>query len=306
MALLTFFLGYLVSTATAGGGDNVSPPALPTVQDDNEPDTLPRQANHVSTSGATLPPNFINGSPNVITRSEALRSAFDILRRSQRPLRIVHVGDSHVAGKDFPMAVRATLVAALGEADTDSTHGVVFNFIGKNGAIAHHFATTEHMEQIAAYSPDLVIVSFGTNECHGMGYTEEQHHQQLNEFLDLLHTTLPEAAVLLTTPPGDYITTHTTSYVKRGRKRRRRVTRSVLRVNPMTERGANLIANVAAERGLALWNLNAIAGGGAAASQWHSAGLMRPDRVHFTPAGYTLHGQLLADALLAAYNDYLK
>lgn len=310
VALLTFFLGYLVSTATAGG-DYTSSSAQKAVQDgranDIEPDTLPAQVTRVTTSGAELPRNFTNGAPNVITHPEALRSTFDILRRGERPLRVLHVGDSHVAGKDFPIAVRSTLEAAFGAADTASTNGITFNFIGKNGAIAHQFASAERMAQIAEARPDLVIVSFGTNECHGMGYTEEVHRTQLTDFLDKLCATVPDAAILLTTPPGDYITSRTTSYVSRGRKRRRRrVTRSVQRVNPMTERGANLIAAVATERGLALWNLNAIAGSGAAASRWHSAGLMRPDRVHFTPQGYTLQGRLLADALLAAYNEYLK
>lgn len=305
VALLTFFLGYLVSTATAGG-DYTSPPQA-AVQDDVEPDTLPAKVNRVQTSGAALPQNFINGAPNVITRPEALRAAFDIVRSGERPLRVLHIGDSHVAGKDFPLAVRKDLETAWGKADTASTKGLVFNFIGKNGAIAHQFASSERLAQIAEARPDLVIVSFGTNECHGMGYTEDVHRAQLTAFLDTLRATVPNAVILLTTPPGDYITSRTTSYVSRGRKRRRRrVTRSVQRVNPMTERGANLIAAVAAERGLALWNLNAIAGSGAAASRWHSAGLMRPDRIHFTPEGYTLQGRLLADALLAAYNGYLK
>ena len=36
---------------------------------------------------------------------------------------------------------------------------------------------------------------------------------------------------------------------------------------------------------------------------WRKAKLGRPDRVHFTAAGYRLLGQLLADALLQAYKD---
>ena len=33
---------------------------------------------------------------------------------------------------------------------------------------------------------------------------------------------------------------------------------------------------------------------------------MRPDRIHFTPEGYTLQGRLLGEAILSAYNQYLR
>ena len=35
--------------------------------------------------------------------------------------------------------------------------------------------------------------------------------------------------------------------------------------------------------------------------RWLSAGLARPDRIHFTPEGYTILGNLLFNALMDAY-----
>ena len=49
--------------------------------------------------------------------------------------------------------------------------------------------------------------------------------------------------------------------------------------------------------GLAVWDLNSIAGGKAAVTNWQGAGMMRPDRIHFTPAGYQLHGKMLGEAI---------
>ena len=73
----------------------------------------------------------------------------------------------------------------------------------------------------------------------------------------------------------------------------------------MTAKCAEVIRTFGREKGLAVWDLNAIAGGDSSASNWVAARLMRPDRIHFTPEGYRLHGCLLGEAILSAYNSYL-
>lgn len=163
------------------------------------------------------------------------------------------------------------------------------------------------MRQIADSRPDLVILSFGTNECHGMGYREEQHREQLEDFYGMLSEACPDAVIMMTTPPGDYLTTRSVRYVRNKRGRRsRKVVRSTSRVNPMSTRCASELENFGRQHGLAVWNLNEIAGGPVAVRNWTSARLMRPDRIHFTPEGYRLHGQLLGEAILEAYNGYIE
>ena len=163
------------------------------------------------------------------------------------------------------------------------------------------------MEKVAQKNPDLIILSFGTNECHGMGYREAQHREQLENFYAMLKETCPDAVIMMTTPPGDYLTTRSVKYVRRGSgKKRRKVTRSVSRVNPMSVRCAAELESFGEEHGLPVWDLNTIAGGDDAQRNWKSASLMRPDRIHFTPEGYTLQGRLLGEAILSAYNQYLR
>ena len=83
----------------------------------------------------------------------------------------------------------------------------------------------------------------------------------------------------------------------RQHKRTGRV-RTVLRPNPMSARCATLIEQVGEQRGLPVWNLFEICGGAEAAQRnWEAAHYMRPDRVHFTPAGYEVQGRMLAEAL---------
>lgn len=253
----------------------------------------------------SLPGGFAHTAPNILEGADRLGRAFDVLTRSGRALKVVQLGDSHVAGGTYPAAVRTTLEKAWGRAEGDSLSvGLRFNYLAQNGATAEGFITPQRVQQIAEMTPDLIIVSFGTNECHGMGYDPQAHRRQLETVYDRLTRACPEAVIILTTPPGDYLSRTTTQPVRRGsRIQRRRV--SVRGANPMTAKCAEVIRTFGSEKGLAVWDLNAIAGGDSSASNWVEARLMRPDRIHFTPEGYRLHGCLLGEAILSAYNSYL-
>ena len=257
---------------------------------------------------AIIPSFFQASQENVINRSEKLNKIFDILCRSGRPLRVLQLGDSHVAGKSYPLAVEDALESAWGKVISDSSStGVEYSFMGRNGATTRRFATENWMKQIGECNPDLIILSFGTNECHGLGYREEVHEAQLEDFFTMLKEVCPSAVIMLTTPPGDYLTTRKVRYVRRGRGRKaRRIISSYSRVNPMSVRCAAELEEFGQEHKLPVWDLNTIAGGKSAQKNWTSANLMRPDRIHFTPEGYRLQGKLLATAILKAYNGYIE
>ena len=233
----------------------------------------------------SLPARWRNTQPNRIEGDSLLAPAFDTLAAGGRPLRVLHLGDSHVASGDFTAALRHTLQTAWGSGC------VSVSYLAKNGATAEQFTAAPWTQKIKAQQADLIIVSFGTNECHGMGYREEQHREQLRHVLSTLRELCPDAVVLLTTPPGDYLST--------GRGRRRRPARP----NPMVERCAAEIVRFSRDNGLAVWDLHTIAGGSQALTNYLGSGLMQRDRVHFTAAGYTLFGHCLGEALLTAYND---
>lgn len=261
-------------------------------------------------TASSMPSSFRNRKENVVANAAALRPAFDIVLRGERPLRVLHLGDSHVAGKAFPNAVEQTLRTAFRKAEVmpdDDTDGLVFTAIGSNGATSERFLSESYRERIAATQADLVIVSLGTNEAHGMGYIESVHEQQLSVFLDMLRSVLPEATFLFTTPPGDYLKQVYVNYRSMGRGgKRRRVVRSALRPNPMNSRCAACITAFARDHDLASWDLYNICGGEAAVRNWIAAGLMRPDRVHYEPQGYAIQGKLLAEALIQAVGAFCK
>ena len=102
---------------------------------------------------------------------------------------------------------------------------------------------------------------------------------------------MPNAAILLTTPPECYRRV----YVNKKRTYVR---------NDNTERAAKTIVDVARREGLACWDMFSATGGKGSCTKWHKAGLMGRDRVHFTKEGYREQGTLLYRALMQTYNRY--
>lgn len=247
----------------------------------------------VSVLSVTLPSNFRQTGVNrLVDEAGVLHPFWEKLRlvklkASTDTLRIVHVGDSHIRGHIFPRTV--------GERMRQTFGALSYTDFGINGAFCITFTTPERVEEIAALHPDLLILSFGTNEAHNRRYNAALHYRQLDELVRMLRDSLPDVPMLLTTPPGAY-----ESF--RGRNRRR-----TYRINPRTAVAVQTICRYADENGLAVWDLYGILGGAQRAClNWQEAGLMRPDHVHFLPEAYALQGELLYRALLKAYNDYVE
>ncbi len=255
---------------------------------------------------STMTASLRHSRENVIEdTAHVLRPFFLKLARRQEPVRVVHVGDSHVRGHIFPLVVRHLLEEDFGSeaveddkityqtsgfATETGKPGLVYHILGINGAEASTFNNEEKAREIAALKPDLLIVSLGTNEAHARDYRAEDHREQLTALLKLLRDSCPDAAILLTTPPGAYP------------KGRRPPTG-----NPNTPTVCSVIRDCAARQGAAVWDLYEIAGGRTdACRNWTRLSMLKPDGVHFTPDGYTLQAHLLRDALVKAYNSYAR
>lgn len=86
--------------------------------------------------------------------------------------------------------------------------------MGVNGATCLTFTHPGRIADIAAMKPELLILSFGTNESHNRRYNVNLHYNQMDELVKLLRDSLPDVPILLTTPPGSY-----ESFRQRRRKR---------------------------------------------------------------------------------------
>lgn len=202
-------------------------------------------------------------------------------------LRILHVGDSHIRGHIFPQTTGQLLQQTFGAID--------YRDMGINGAFCITFTRPDRIRQIIDRHPDLIILSFGTNESHNRRYSSMIHYRQMDELVGMIRKGLPDVPILMTTPPGSY---------ERIRQSRRKRT---YKINPRTAMAAQTIHRFADANGLAVWDMYEVCGGARRAClNWQEAGLMRPDHIHYLPEGYTLQGELFYRALLKAYNDYVE
>ena len=209
--------------------------ALPLLAQDALPEKSrpDRHSGHVSDSEAMqqlmrfvevsnpMPAGFKGTTENTITDpAHELEPFWQKLSVLDRPLRIVHIGDSHVRGHVYPYIVRRQLEDDFGReavldmqvsyrtsglAQETGAAGIVYHIVGVNGATCASFATPENIRQIIELNPDLVILSFGTNEAHGRRYSSAEHLAQMDNLLEELKKGCPQAVYLLTTPPGAYV-----------------------------------------------------------------------------------------------------
>lgn len=217
--------------------------------------------------------------------ASAVRASTDSL--ASDTVCIVHIGDSHIRGRILPRTTGARLAETFGSA-------LSYKDLGINGAFCLTFSREERISEIAALHPDLIILSFGTNESHNRRYNPMAHYRQMDELVRMLREAMPGIPLLMTTPPGSYDSQ---------RQRRRRRTYSV---NPRTAIAVQTMRRFADDNGLALWDMYHAAGGHRRAClNWQEAKLMRPDHVHYLPEGYVLQGEMFYQALIKAYNDYV-
>lgn len=254
----------------------------------------------------SMPKSFRNTQKNQILYAEYLRPVAQILAKEERPLRVLQIGDSHVAGKVFPNTLESTLSKYLGKAYSPvDGKGVWFDYIAKNGATNQTLITNQYMTRFAQQRPDLVILSLGTNEAHSFRYSESQHRKNLTQFLEKLKSNCPNAVVLMTTPPGDYLSYSQVTYRRNSAHRKVRQIRRTRKPNPMSGKCAAFIVQIGGENQMPVWDMYSICGGEDLAQRnWVSSHYMRPDRIHFVPAGYSLQGKILGEALVNSLTQF--
>lgn len=251
------------------------------------------RANDTIFAQVPFPPAFREtGRNEIIGNISLLDSVFERLRLLRAGLledtvRMVHIGDSHVRGHIYPQTTGTRL--------SETFSAVSYTDMGVNGATSLTFTHPERIADIAALNPELLILSFGTNESHNRRYNANIHYNQMDELVKLLRDSMPDVPILLTTPPGSY---------ESFRQKRRKRTYSI---NPRTATAAETIRHYARNHNLLVWDMYDVVGGKRrACTNWTEAKLMRPDHVHYLPEGYILQGNLLYEALINAYNDYVS
>jgi lysophospholipase L1-like esterase len=164
--------------------------------------------------------------------------------------------------------------------------GIIYNSVGVNGADVRSFLRCNLFNDELQYlAPDLVIISLGTNDCYSEKWDSTVFERNLTDFAINIKARLPETAIIFTTPPDHY------------RKRRHNNTDVLTAIN--------VIFRVAKNQNAGVWDLFTVMGGLESVSVWLDTGLAVRDRIHFNKEGYILQGNLLFEAIMKSWSDFL-
>jgi lysophospholipase L1-like esterase len=170
--------------------------------------------------------------------------------------------------------------------------GVFYHSIGINGAKFSNYnqCSEEFYQQIASLNPDLVIISLGTNESMFKAIDEDRLYSDISDFVFNIRHSSPNTTVIFTTPVE--------TFARAGRKTSTVPNRKVGKVR-------DIIINFAEKNGYPYWDLYNIAGGKDSALEWNKKKLFVRDRIHLTQRGYEYMGELLFEAIIKSYNQYI-
>jgi len=165
--------------------------------------------------------------------------------------------------------------------------GIVYSASGVNSAdVDSYFRCTDFEKHAEILSPDLVVVSLGTNDAYMYAFDSKQFKTNIRVLVNKIRRVSPETTVLLTTPADNF--------------RRRRYP------NKNNEKARQAIFEVAREMGLVVWDLYQVMGGFQSINNWYSNRLAQRDKLHFTSKGYQLQGELLYQAIDQGYRQYQR
>lgn len=162
--------------------------------------------------------------------------------------------------------------------------GILYHNIGVNGArLSDYNKYPMFFEQLKALQPDLIVVSLGTNE--SFDHMKSQDYMNLLDvFIQSVKAQNPDAEILVATPPPSLF------------KRRY--------PNTFCADYAKNIIDKAEDFNYAVWDLYSQFGGLYGVGKNEKSGLIGRDKVHYTKAGYEKQGDLLAEAILDAFQNY--
>ncbi|MBF6607583.1 MAG: LysM peptidoglycan-binding domain-containing protein [Flavobacterium sp.] len=156
-------------------------------------------------------------------------------------------------------------------------NGIVYHNIGVNGAKFSDFNKYPlFFDQLKSLTPDLMIVSLGTNESFDK-LDAATFKNELQQFVQNIRSRYPNIDILVITPPPSLFNRRSeNAFVKE-------YAEAILSAGPSN---------------FAVYDLYSILGGHGGISANIKQGLLGSDRVHYTKDGYIAQGNLLADAIM--------
>ncbi|MCT4625260.1 MAG: GDSL-type esterase/lipase family protein [Schleiferiaceae bacterium] len=166
---------------------------------------------------------------------------------------------------------------------------LVYHSIGVNGASTKSYLRcTDFEAQQKAVKPDLVIFGIGINDAYmpSSKFDPSEFEHRYTELIKMFRAANPNCSFLFLT--------NNDSYYKRRMP------------NPNVYKVSKSMLKLCIENGAALWDLFEIMGGYNSIKTWENYELAKADKIHFTKTGYELQADIMFDAFMRAYGNYIK
>lgn len=164
--------------------------------------------------------------------------------------------------------------------------GILYNSVGINGAGYWSILNSSVFEsQLKDLKPDLVVIDLGANDFYGYTFNEIEMAANLERILDMIKRANPNASIVVSCSQDIY--------------RKRKNVFATSSFEEVTEQTA--LAN-----DVAWYNYFSVSGGRYSMLKWRRYQLAKKDKVHLTTAGYHVKGDLLLNAYLNSYIQFLK
>lgn len=164
--------------------------------------------------------------------------------------------------------------------ENTNNKGIVYNSLGVGGSSLYSITNNNSLliHDINFYQPDLIILSFGSNDAYNKTFDTVKYQTKLENFIDSITSKQPHISFLLTAPPDS-----------RSRNR-----------EPVSLNAIQEIFNTVSQSrtNVAYWDLRSIMGGRNSVLNWLKHHLASKDKLHYTKAGYDIQAGLLIKALL--------
>lgn len=169
--------------------------------------------------------------------------------------------------------------------------GINYNAIGANGASVPTYLKCNLLEQqLGAIKPDLIIFSVGINDAFDPNFCQSCFENNYIQWLNIVKKIAPNAAILFTTNTDSY---------KRGRKGKYYENTTGLNVK-------SAMRNLSYQYNTGVWDLFSVMGGLGSIQFWIRNNMAAKDHVHLSSSGYRLLGDLMFNALIGKYEEYLN
>ncbi len=164
--------------------------------------------------------------------------------------------------------------------------GILYHSVGVNGASVPSYLRSEYLpRQLGFIEPDLVIFSIGINDAYEPNFTKENFIANYDSIIQIVKQINPFTAILFTTNNDSY-------YQKKFPNERGQLVKEAM-------------YELAEKHNAAVWDFYEVMGGFNSIATWEKYGLAKRDKIHLTTIGYKLVGDLLFEAFLNAYKDFI-